>query len=884
MKKEIYTNAVSFITAILLVFLSAFSVSMPVAMATDAADGDAMNENINLLKSLGIDVPSFESADEIVTRAEFVYVLMQTVGCNAPAGGELCFGDVKLGEYYANALIYAVNMGIVSEGDSFYPYRAVTYHEAYKMTVASLGRAYMANVRGGYPYGYLSVANDCGISDGLSPGGDGALSRYDFYALVSNFLEAPLYEVTHLSGDSAVMSDSQSVMERYFDVYINEGIISGDEFTSLYNPTSCESEGCVLIDNTVYKCNFRLELGLNAKAYVKKPDSGSLDEIIFVRYTGNKIVESDTSDISVTSSSSLEYEDENGKLKSIRFENVYAVLYNGKSSPKILLSDLARFDARLEFADNDSDGRFDVIKIWDATEIYVDFVNTEDKYIAGKNLQTAELADSPCKKYYVIKDGVYVTLEDIPNGCIASCCVSEDGLLVTVFVSTASVYCKINGYSSDGRTLVTDKAQYRYSESFERYYKSLAVSGSEGTLLFSVRGVAEAFVSESKSRMEYGYVIGVSTSSGLSSDVKIKLCTEKSKIEVFEINDKIRLNGNSAVSADAARVLAPDGTAIEQLIRYSTDSDGKINVIDTQDKKGFLSGSESDDDNLTLYEFPSGLTGNVSFLGSTSIVFPFFEIGDDAVMFRISTNTALPDSKRYRAYIAKSYMSTVLSSVRVRQTKVYNVTADNTAGAMVVTSDTIGKPVDEYSVGGVIHSISRSLTPDECNGLKVVIVNDKNYKTYYISDEEVLTNMNSSASFANPVIAPGDVIRFSADDDNIFEEIVLDFDYSSKTVLETSTSHNAICRYYYGDVYAVYGDKVSVIQKSADDISGVVDENTMRYVWRTSGIIPVFDTQTNEIYHSTAAEIRTYMQNGDNCSKLLVRTSNGTVKFMIVYK
>jgi len=887
MKKATLKNCLSVLISFLIMSSSFGVLAIDNATKNQSADSITVEteQAMELLDALDFNLPEFESASEIVTRGEFVYVLMQALGYNpSESAASTSFSDVSLGDYFANAIESALDMGIVSQGEMFYPHRSITANEAYKMMVVSLGMTHRANSRGGYPHGFFAVAKECDLASGIELSGSDSVSRNEFYVLMTNLLKTPIFETTGIVNGDAKMTDEYTVMERYFDVYETEGVVFADEFTSLYDCDAHEENGFVQVGETTYKCSFLPKLGYNATIYVKR-SSSSKDEIIYATYENNKVLKTQTADLTFVNSSRFECENEDGDIKSVSLINSPSYIYNGKADVKILSSGLTNFDAIVEFVDNDLNGKYDVVKIWESKDFLVDYVNAEDEYISGKNSPGIELADSSDKKYFITIDGVRASLSDVKPGTIASCFVSRDGFLINIDVSTKKVSGKIEGYDNSRNSVIVNGIRYKYSKAFEDNFKAVASIGTSGTLLLSGRGIAEAFICESESSMDYGYLIDIKKTTGLDGALKIKLCTSQSDITVFDVSEKVMLNGaGKKNSDDLVSVFAPSGVANEQLIRYAVDKGGKISKIDTQDKTGFLAGDESDDDNLTLYKFPSNLTGNVTFLKSTSIVFPFFEVSDSAVMFRICTNPELSEEQRYRAYNAKNYLSNTAAGMKARLTKVYNVTRDNVAGALVVTGDTIGKPIDEYSTGGVIHSVTDALTDNGTRGLKVVIVKGQNYETYYINDEEVLRAADSNASFDNPCIEPGDAVRISVGDSETLESITLDFDYSASKVLESSTSHNAICRYYFGEIYDKVGDKIMVVQKDVNDSSLEITNDTMRYVWRVSGIIPIFDTEKNEIYHSTVDDIRTYLSSGGGCSKVLVRTSNGSVTYMVIYR
>jgi len=835
-----------------------------------------------LLSAIDFDLSHCDDSAQTVSRAEFIYVLMQLVGCADANGNTVPFDDVAANDYYSTALSYAMGLNVVSAASSFYPLREVTVYEACKMAVTALGGAYLANVKGGYPLGYYQMADDMELLGSVTAAGNSVLSREDFYAFIKSCLNAYVYESEQIVDDSFVLSGGRSVLEVYHDAYTVSGIITANEFSALYEPAVNSGEGFAEVNYTLYKTLADAKLGAGVTAYVK--EGTGYDTVIFFDYTDNAYVDVDTSDVVSVTSSSVEYE-AGGVENTLRLDSEPAFIYNGKADSKFLASDLNKIDGVITFVDNDLNGKYDVVEIVAPTIIYVQAVNSDEKYITGVNAGFVDLGDNNDKKYYITVDGAAASLSQIPAGTIASCSTSKDGLLVNISVSTNSVSGTIEGYESGNRVMYIDGTAYVYGKYFEEHYINNATLGIKGTFLLSDRGMIEAFVQEGEGTMKFGYFINIKQKSGLDDTVSVKMCTADDTIATMNIADKVVINGSApAGKADAYSLLTKDGAPVPQIIRYSLDKDGAINCIDTKaETSGIMKGDEPENDNLTLYRFPTGTSNMQLFHKSTSIVFPFFALADDAVAFVIGNDDTVEDEKRYRAYNAKSYHNSIDNYVRLDKTEVLNVSADNIASAMVISANVLGAAVSEYHPSGLVYTLTKAIIGDDEPCLKLVAVTGEEFKTYYIKDEAVLSEKIEGATLENPKIGPGDVLRISAAADGTVAALELDFDYvadSACTVYKQETSHNALCTYYYGTVYSYSAGTITAVTDTTQDITG----NPMRFIWKVSGNVPVFDTQTNNVYHAPIDSVRTYRTFKDACSKVLVRTYNGAVNSIVVYK
>ena len=129
--------------------------------------------------------------DDTVTRAEMATILCNMVGEteNLPKDGSV-FTDVPENHWANPYVIKAAELGLVSGyGDGRYgPSDMLTYEQAITMLVRSANLGDEALNKGGYPDGFMSVANQYGYSNGLSIGAKDLMSRWQIAVAVTNIL------------------------------------------------------------------------------------------------------------------------------------------------------------------------------------------------------------------------------------------------------------------------------------------------------------------------------------------------------------------------------------------------------------------------------------------------------------------------------------------------------------------------------------------------------------------------------------------------------------------------------------------------------------------------------------------------------------------------
>lgn len=126
----------------------------------------------------GDDLGNF-NPDKTITRAECSAVICRLMGVEDEAlqsNSETIFDDVSSSSWAAGYVSTAADLGIIDGyGDrKFGPSDPVTYAQMAKMLLCAWGYQEEAEAQGGYPTGYLNIANELGIFDGLSVTGNGS--------------------------------------------------------------------------------------------------------------------------------------------------------------------------------------------------------------------------------------------------------------------------------------------------------------------------------------------------------------------------------------------------------------------------------------------------------------------------------------------------------------------------------------------------------------------------------------------------------------------------------------------------------------------------------------------------------------------------------------
>lgn len=161
---------------------------------SDVSKSASYAEAAEFLSEIGVmqgDTHGNFNPENDVTRAQMAAILCRMFGEdeNLSTDGSR-FSDVSA-SYWANGyIVRAASLGIISgySDGSFRPGNTVTYEQAIAMTLRAMGLAGEADAAGGYPDGYISIAQNNGLLSGLELQRGTPLSRANVALILYNYL------------------------------------------------------------------------------------------------------------------------------------------------------------------------------------------------------------------------------------------------------------------------------------------------------------------------------------------------------------------------------------------------------------------------------------------------------------------------------------------------------------------------------------------------------------------------------------------------------------------------------------------------------------------------------------------------------------------------
>ncbi len=522
--------------AVVLAFAMMLSMGSVFAFS-DVEAGTTVSEAVGILTNLDI-IEGFEDGtfrpDETVTRAQMAAIICRMLGYEDQAKssmGSTVFTDVDADHWASGYVNVAQAQGIINGmGDgTFAPDAKVTYEQAIKMIVASLGYDLAAARKGGYPTGYLAIASAEGITKKANGKVGDAAARATIAVLVYNALEVQLMDQDSWSsdGDDRYSQTDDTVLSKYLGVSKYEGVVANTPVTSVaaegsYDSTATpkfslangafywdyqddklvkvtHNPGAVICD----KVDVNAFLGKSVIAYIGEDDLTGKDTVFAIAASETK---NDSFKISATQlvKSGEKYWDVadtvgykkvgSSKILDLTLDDNATVYVNYVVDTAIdtttEIATATRNGGTVEFISNDADSDYEVVVITayddEAVVEKVDEIDGTYKFTLYKGTRPSRIdVEDEDALAIVYKDGEAATVADIAaNDTVSYVQVARD--FDIYFVSSATVTGTVDSYDSENDIVTIAGEDYEVSKKSGLTVAKL--SGEEGTFFLNVDG------------------------------------------------------------------------------------------------------------------------------------------------------------------------------------------------------------------------------------------------------------------------------------------------------------------------------------------------------------------------------------------------------------
>lgn len=587
------------IKKLLCALIAAVVTSAAMLIPPVSASVSEQDEKVNFLISIGIMDPITDEQIQLVDtvrRKDFAVLLTRMLngGRDAESSGKCEFVDVDINDAATADIVYAYEHNILNgygEG-IFKPEVAVKYEEAVKCLVCMLGYNMEAELRGGFPNGYMQTAASLGMLDGISAQGGEFIGLKDLAALIYNSLDVPYMTVKYSGGQMQyVKSEESTVLSESFDMYDDKGIITANSKTSL-DGSAAVASGYVIINGEMYetgKTNAEEMIGQYVKFYYTNPknsDEKTLTVVTAYASKNNvlKISGEDITEVYLAAgnvNSEIKYAPDGGsKVMTAKISSKADVIRNGvvcfDYDKKTFMPDTGT----VTLIDNNGDGIYEVISV-ESTDTYT--VKTASAYY-GKIVDfydetktlSADENDGSNVITIIKTDGEKGTFADIKAWDVLSVCEArtETEKYVEIKISRNVVTGKLTSISDDSVSI--DGTEYKLNNTFKKYVEKNLVSLKTGVtqdFCIDVYGRLAA-IKEGKADGKYYYIKNVSKSDNGEATIISAWNISANEWESYE------LDGSKKISVNDSSKKPEDIKTLEKsFVRLIKNSSGNIAKI-----------------------------------------------------------------------------------------------------------------------------------------------------------------------------------------------------------------------------------------------------------------------------------------------------------------
>jgi len=868
-------NIVILICSILIIALNAqlFSAYAFGETGTDnrvftQSDREEYSRAEQFLNTLGV-LTNYKNIDATVTRGEYAAMLVKLLGIDLNANSYA--NKKKFSDYaksYGNnaALNIVSDYGIMTFYDkgNFSPESDLTYDEAIEAMVKVLGYGVIAN--GGSAAEYIGIAAKIGLNKDLSGEQGYPILRSELVKLIMSALEINIMtEKLDGSGNYYVDNDA-TLLSSVFHLSKHEGIVTANEYTQ-YSKSASVAKGKVAIDGIAYNYDGQYTdlIGYNVEYYL----SNNERDVIFIAECDNDVLEINGEDIVDYSDRVYTYYNSKGKETVEKVPYDCVVIYNGKvltnsyDKPVYMYTD----DSLVKFVDNNSDGKWDVLFIYNYNVCITQFADTDSKVIYDK-FDNSKIDYSQCDDVvFVNSNGKIIEDKSIKAGNVLTYCFSADGQLCVVYVSNKSEMSEVTSCTTDNGIIDTvSLANGEYETVNENESFADIAPGVYGKFYLDYKGRIAYFEKESTEKV--GYLIDAFMSESYKKRLEIRILNSDGAIEVIGCCDKITFNDSKKMaSEDVYDKLCDGGTeAVSQMILYGVDSNGMVKTIYTLAYNDKLRLVSTMADNSVKYRSSAKcFTDGKTFLNDSCKI---FYIPDDCKNAD-SYNFAVRDITGFKNDYSYSNTSRVASFYQIGDTKL-GIDVCTVNGQYYISGGNVG----------LITDMKRVLDSkgDECT--RVTVAHSSGSYQYYVYDG---TSLNNAAT--------GDVVSIGylyENSNRRMTSISVLYDIGTGEYTQknpTSLKFTDTSRYFFGGVHQKDKAMLSMVLEGGT-LNGTVfttmgenvDISADNYcLTNVSGAsIYKYDksARDNKVIKCSADDIASYADTGGVYNKVFILTSS----------
>ncbi len=826
-----------------------------------------LSNRISLFKKLGVDMSSLS---DTVTRGEAAVVFAQLL--KAQPGGEF-FSDIKdkTVETAANALC---GIGILSEnGGRFNPGKEITYDQAIKMAICTLGGSVKAEHSGGFPTGYIVCAKELGITKDVNAS---EFKKEDFINLLYNMLDSKLYEASSFSETTtSYQKKDTTFLYEYFGIKKCEGVLNETNLFTMFMNSSVSDEKRYLINGELFYSADKdySELFANGVVcYYTDYNAGVYDIVLMYPIEEQTVTTIDIADFLEITSGSIRYRVAD-KTESVSLDSQHKIMLNGRIVGASAVGTLSA-DGMIAIYDNDGDGAAEFVKITETKTRVIEKVKRIDDeitlYFTDGDKHTEK---EDVKSYVRYSNGDVGKFTDLTVDDVVSICEGNTSIF-EAYVGSETVEGKLTSYTTDE---VVINWKYVYSVSAGAQNPGEGYMNNYGTLYFDYFGKAFFFDNNVDDGERYAIWTAIAPADGMVGGADIKLFTDTGKFSIYNIEAPIVIDGTSYTDTATAVTTLENilstcrGSYVGIPVRYTANSYLKITKIETENSPGF---AKLDDAATTTGEYYcQGIWDERFIVDADTIVFEIPDDVNDEDKFKVGTAASWGELRK-----------TTLSGF-----------GDSDPSITMPKFDVIVMP---------------TIRPGFDEDVKTLII-DKAEETYV--DEETVYNLSGwymgayvtyslhdDFAYLAPHFSRGDVIQFALTGNQIANMMYIYNNGGSRIDGELDATARPHLTIYYGNTYmngnSVFNEPLYAYvgaYAQEDNFIKMAPLSEIRsgsltgfnfIIDASKPTIFIYDSVTGKIKQGTVDDIIAYQDNTTDYSEMYVKVFRGRPREIVIYR
>ena len=909
------------IISIVLIIASIMSVMVfaPSAAAAKNSTGADTASKLQLLSAVGI-LPAI-SADKLkegISRADFAIYAANAVKVESGRADNVSyFKDVPADHWALDSINGLIEAGAVTVGEDacFYPQRNITLQETVKIMLSLTGFGPFAEAKGGYPSGYMQIAYERDLLDGVSQSGTFTFS--DAVNLIYNAVNMSLLESYAIKGDGVkYATDTDTILSVYHDIYRTEGFVTGIHGIST-NDFSAPEEGEIRVDETLYKVGTRdmySYLGMYVEIFHRENEV-SYDDIVTIRTVNhrNKFEDISLNDFNGFNESdyTVSYTDSKNISKKFKLSYGVCVVRNGVVMSENIVNAFAGMgQGSIRIIDNDRDNIYDVAIISEYRDLVVGHIDTEneivyDKYDPSFNF-TLEKEQGKWSMLYN-QSGSMAKVTALSIGSIVTVFASEN--YTRAFYSDTTVKGKISQIVTDeDGTVITIASRFGNSSTDYRLDKEfLTRSGEKLTVGMQTAAKLDiygrvAYMDIENDEMMYGYLVNQGTKGALSTVLQLKVLTDDGETRVLDCADKVVVDGEKKTSAEDIDIAIkrgkenPDDLTKGQVIRFSLNDDGKVKEVDTLyvgkggNDKLFI----THDWDTRRYSSRSVRFATTAMVGANTVIFRIPKISDTDDPDVLPDDITLADEEDLMTLTTSFFSNS--SSYNMQA---YKIRKESGFEEVIVYQGDIKKSISTSTDMFVISSIRYELTEDGDYAEAVYGCSSGTMMSYRMAKDFSVKDLGYESGDIIRVVTnqKGEVIDvacvykyMNGIDPNTNAWIELPEGATKPTAnywedgrYKTVSSANAWSAFTvaYANVVSTNDNvlKLSRTGYTLDDVDEILKLSSIP-------VIVIYDKSAGKekVYKGTLSDLVPGVSAGSDAAKVFVRTEESNLRWIVLYK